>query len=212
MLSFNADTSDFILKETSADKLVCSREEGCRVENSGRYTLEIKVSKQDFVESNIKFEEINECSSISINIGGLDFPSRFCDADKWPTYPWQDLNAKWSEFLRFCKKFDADGACIKKQPILYRTIVAKILRTGGMVLKINGIYRKGDSINFGNSVLKDDCKGVVSSEPLPTQLTLAIDGYFLPPITGKLVCNNKTSSIKKYDEEFELTRVTISAK
>ena len=206
--SLDANAADFVLKETSADKLVCRKVEGdldCQVENSGRYTLDIKVSKQDFDDNNIRFREFNECSPIGINIGRLDFDSRFCDADKWPVYPWQDLNTKWSMVQPRCKKFDADGACLKEQAFVYRTIAAKILKTGGMLLKINGIYAE----DLGDSVLKNDCLGGGSDDPLPTQLTLMVVDKYLS-IDGQVVCNSKTSTITKGDQSFELTKMAIT--
>jgi len=211
---FQVDTyaADFVLKETSVDKLICNKVEGeqeCHVENSGRYTLDIKVSKQDFEDSNVRFQEFNECSPIAINIGGLDFASRFCDADKWPIYPWQDLNAKWSEAESRCKQFGVDEECLREHAITYRTIVAKILKTGGMLLKINGIYRVNeyDAETLGQPVLKNDCLDVDESSTL---LTLTIGNYELPSISGQVACNTQTST--KYDGQFELKKMTISAK
>lgn len=206
--SQDANAADFVLKETSTDKLVCSKVEGeddCHVENSGRYTLDIKVSKEDFDDSNIRFSEFNECSPIEINIGDLDFASRFCDADKWPVYPWQDLNAKWSAVQPRCKKFDADGECLKEQAFVYRTIAAKILKTGGMLLKINGVYAD----DFGDSILKNACLGVDGYEALPTQLTLKVVDKNLS-IDGQVVCNAKTSTNTKNNQSFDLTKMTIT--
>lgn len=216
-LALNANAADFVLKETSADKLVCHKVAGkgdCHVENSGRYTLDIKVSKQDFDANTVRFQKLNECSPISIDLGGLQFASRFCNADKPPAYPWQDLNVKWSEAKSLCKVFGSDGECLREQAIAYRSIAAKILKTGGMLLKINGIYRAtgDDAQNFGQPILKADCVGVESHDPLPTQLTLTIGDYALPSIAGQITCNTTKKTTTKYDGQFELTKMTINAK
>lgn len=213
ILRLDAYAAEFVLKETSADKVVCPTVGGvknCDVENFGRYTLDIKVSQADFDNSGIKFKEINECSPIEIKIGNLYFTSQFCDADKWPVYPWRDLNAKWSESQPGpggCKRFGANGECLKEDMIVHRTIVAKILKTGGMLLKINGIYAD----NLGGSVLKNYCDGVLSGSTVPTNLSLMIGNIRLP-IPGNFVCNTKTTQTMKYNQQFELTKMTISAK